>query len=463
MSVPANFTDRSVCVLGLGYVGLTLATAMAEVGFEVFGVEIRDDVLAKLRGGEPHFVEPGLRDQLARLVRRSEIHFSKHIPAACPAGVYIITVGTPLGPDGRSRLDMVESVAREVARHMKPRAMVILRSTVKLGTTRDVVRPILDEAGMEYDLAFCPERTLEGKALTELRRLPQIIGGVTLQASVRAAQLFQFLTPTVIRVQGAETAEMIKLVDNTQRDVHFAVANEVARMCDAAGVSAYEVITAGKLGYPRTNLPLPGPVGGPCLEKDPHILAEGILELGVEPEITLAARRVNERQPSEVVGHIAGLVRQLRGFPERPVVSLLGIAFKGRPATDDLRGTMARPIFNALRRHFPGARFQGYDPVVGRSSVREFGLEPMESAAEAIEGANLVLIVNNHPEFADLPIETLAASLARPGLVYDFWNSFGGKVLHLPFGTGYVALGSHGCSILPTSAAPPVELSAELA
>ena len=143
-----------------------------------------------------------------------------------------------------------------------------MRSTVKIGTTRNLVHPVLEASGKRFDLAFCPERTVEGQALEELRWLPQIVGGETLDVTVRAGQLFQFLTPTVVRVSSVETAEMVKLVDNSQRDVHFAYSNEVARVCDVIGISAAEVIQAGKRGYPRTNLPMPGPVGGPCLEKD---------------------------------------------------------------------------------------------------------------------------------------------------------------------------------------------------
>jgi nucleotide sugar dehydrogenase len=326
-----------------------------------------------------------------------------------------------------------------------------MRSTVKLGTTRRIVTPILDAARVPYELAFCPERTLEGRALVELRQLPQIVGGMTPEAAVRAGQIFQFLTPTVVRVSDVETAEMIKLVDNSQRDVAFAYANEIARACDAVGVSAAEVISAGKLGYPRTNLPMPGPVGGPCLEKDPYIFAEGLKERGIEPEITLAARRLNERQPEEVVAHIAKVLAAA-GVPGAPVVTLLGIAFKGQPPTDDLRGTMARPVLVALKKKYPNARFCGYDAVVSQEGIRQFGVEPRESLAAALEGAHLALILNNHPVFSSMPVIELAARMARPALIYDFWNCFSAADLALPQGVGYMALGSHGHARLPGKA-----------
>lgn len=444
MHVPPTYPDRSVAVLGCGYVGLTLAAVMADVGFKVLGLEIRDDVLKGLERGEPHFLEPGLKDLLQRLVKQGRLRFAKHLPDQCDATVFIITVGTPLDDDGRARVDMVANVAGEVAARLKPNDLVVMRSTVKLGATRNVVMPILNQRGLAYDLAFCPERTLEGQALVELRYLPQIVGSSTLTAGVRAAQLFQFVTPTTVRVSGLETAEMIKLVDNTQRDVFFAFSNEVARLCDETGVEAAEVIKAGKLGYPRTNLPMPGPVGGPCLSKDSYILAESFEASHVRPDIIIASRRTNERVLGEAVDRLKRLAIRLSGFPEAPTISLLGLAFKGRPATDDLRGTTARPILDALLKAFPGGRFRGWDAVVGPDAVNAFGLESTSSLEGAMQGVHVAVIANNHPVFAAMNITALAGDMARPGIIYDFWNNFDGSDLSLPSGVFYASLGGGG-------------------
>jgi nucleotide sugar dehydrogenase len=422
---------------------------MAEVGFDVFGVEVREDVVEVLQRGEPHFFEPGMASRLARTLADGRLRVSQHIPEDNPATVYVITVGTPLDADGRVRLDMIEHVCNEVAAVLHDGDLVIMRSTVKLGTTRQVVRPILESTGKTFDLAFCPERTLEGQAMEELRYLPQIVGGDSYAANVRAGQLFAFVTPTVVRVSDIETAEIVKLIDNAQRDVIFGYANEVAAVCDAAGVSAREVISAGKLGYPRTNLPMPGPVGGPCLSKDSYILAQSLEPLGLEPALTLTARRLNERQPTEVADFLRRTTASMPGFPEDPVVALLGLAFKGRPATDDLRGTMARPIFNALKRLFPSSTFRGYDPEVAALKIAEFGLAPMPSLGDAMRDAHLVVVMNNHPELTGMPLEILASGMATPGLVYDFWNAFDARDLRLPDGIGYAALGSHAQASVP--------------
>jgi nucleotide sugar dehydrogenase len=435
--------------MGLGFVGLTLAVVMAEVGFDVIGVEIREDVVEQLRQGRPHFFETGLRQRLQTLIKRDRLRIETSVPKDVRPSVYVITVGTPLDDEGKVRLDIIENVSQEVAANMAEGTLVIMRSTVKVGSTRKIVLPILDAAGVRFDLAFCPERTVEGQALAELKALPQIVGGNTLAGNIRAAQLFQFVTSTVVRVNDLETAEMIKLIDNTQRDVFFAFSNEVARVCDRIGISATEVISAGKLGYPRTNLAVPGPVGGPCLSKDSYLLVEALAELGMPLDIAAAARKVNEAQPFESIRYVRTATDSLAGFPAEPVICLMGLAFKGRPETDDVRGTTARPILQALRDGFPGARWRGYDAMVPPEIVREFGLQPAPSLAEAFEGAHLVIIANNHPAFAAMSIETLSDRMARPGLVYDFWNHFDARELALPDGVGYAGLGAHGLATLP--------------
>ncbi len=440
MLVPANFQDRCVCVMGLGYVGLTLAVAMAEAGFDVTGVEIRQEVVDSLQQRKAHFYEPNLDEKLSRLMDEGRLRISRRAPIFDTPRVYIITVGTPLDARGQVRTDMIESVSREVAAQLTAGDLVVLRSTVKVGSTRKIVAPILDQAQVPYCLAFCPERTLEGNALAELSSLPQIVGGIDIKSSMRAVQLFQFLTPTVVRVDDLETAEMIKLVDNTQRDVLFALSNEVAYMCEALGVSAKAVIQAGKLGYHRTNLAMPGPVGGPCLEKDPHILTEAAREVEVEPHIVLAARSTNELLPDRCVRAISKYT--LNSGLKVHRVALLGLAFKGRPATNDLRGTMARPILAALRDAFPEAEFRGFDPVVAAKDILDMGLLPAAGLDEAFSGADLVVIANNHPAFSAMALHDLAARMSPPGLVYDFWNHHDPQELRLPAGIRYLTLGS---------------------
>lgn len=442
MALPAAFADKNICILGLGYVGLTLAVAMADTGFRVHGVEMRQSVLDGLAANEPHFWEPRLKDKLIRSRARGAFTFTRDVPAGQDISVFIITVGTPLGADGKAQMRSVEQATRQIAGQMRDGALIILRSTVKLGTARKVVSPILAATGKRFDIAVCPERTLEGRALIELHELPQIVGADSDETRYRCQMLFGHMTPTTVTVSTLESAELVKLVDNTYRDVTFGFANEVAKLCGRMGISAREVIRAGKLGYPRTNVALPGPVGGPCLEKDPHILFEAAQQWGVEMNISKTARLTNEDVPAQSISLISEVMKSMPGFSAKPKVRLLGLAFKGVPATDDLRGTTAKPILEELRRVFPQAEFTGYDPVVPHHEATAFfGFGMHATLKEAFTGADIVLIANNHREFQGFDLGAMAEHMTRPGIIYDYWNMHDDTEMALPQGVRYLALG----------------------
>jgi UDP-N-acetyl-D-mannosaminuronic acid dehydrogenase len=441
MGEPANY---DVGIVGLGYVGLTLATVLAEAGKTVIGVETRADVVQLTNQGIPHFTETGLPDALAGVTKSGKLVAAERFDESFTCDTYIITVGTPLSSDGVARVDMIEAAARDIAENMRDGAMVILRSTVKVGTTRNVVSPVLAATGKRFEIAMCPERTLEGKALQELRELPQIVGADDPAVADRAAAVFRKLTNTIVLVSDLETAEIVKLVGNTFRDVQFAFANEVARLCDAFGVSAHEVISSGKLGYTRTNIPLPGLVGGPCLEKDPHILLESARTRGINLEITSAGRRVNERQPEETVRFISSEInRRELAAPLR--ISVLGMAFKGTPETSDLRGSMSIKVLDALKKAHPDAEIGLYDPVTSQSVLAaEFPDEhTFGRFGEAVSGASVVVIGNNHPSLGTISPRMISEFMGPNGFVFDYWNHFS----HLPpseLGDSYFAVGKSG-------------------
>ena len=440
--LPQNFNDSKVCIVGLGYVGLTLAVAMADAGFRVHGVERDASILKCLSEKRAHFSEVGLNDRLATQIERQNLTFSAKVPSPSKSTIYIVTVGTPIGPDKRTVTQALEAVIADIAEVLRDDDLVVLRSTVRIGTTTEIVRPMLEATGKAFDLAFCPERTLEGKALVELRTLPQIVGGINDRSTFRASQVFSFLTPSIVRVRNAETAELVKLINNTQRDYLFAFANEVAAICDAVGVSAHEVIASGNLGYPRANLPYPGPVGGPCLEKDPYILAEGLERFGFKPQLSLAGRLWNESLPDRSVSELATDLRA-RGVAAPTRIALAGVAFKGRPETDDLRGSLIIPILAALREHFPNAEYVAWDPIVSEANLAVLGLTPMASAEAAFENASLVIFQNNHQALERLRLPELSRLMAKPATIYDYWNQhIGLDATEMADGVIYRALGA---------------------
>ena len=416
-------TDDRVCILGMGYVGLTLAVVMAERGFRVWGAEINHKTLANISEGVPHFFEQGLQVRLKRALKAGTLRFVERL-SAIPAGelpsTYVVTVGTPLGADQRPRMDMVSNVAAEVAEHMPEGALVVLRSTVRLGTTRSVVLARLQASGKTFSLAYCPERTLEGRALEELTSLPQIVGGLTESDLWRATAVFQRLTPTIIKVSSLEAAEIIKLLDNSYRDHMFAFGNEVALLCDAASLDGIEVIRAANTGYERTKIAMPGFVGGPCLHKDPHILQDSLTDFGFDAALIREGRALNESLSDRVIDMI------MRERPaETPLVarkvSICGVAFKGRPETDDTRATPALELIAALRRRFPGATLFGQDFAVADDGIAALGIQPTDIAG-AFRAADIVIVANNNAKYQWVDLDALAASMKRPGVVFDVWS-----------------------------------------
>jgi nucleotide sugar dehydrogenase len=430
--------ENPIVIVGLGYVGLTLAAFMADHGFKVHGTEVRTFILENLERRKAFFLEANLDNVLERVIDNGSFTFSEKIPTSKLNRIFIITVGTPLLSSKKVNTDYIINVAREVENVANDGDLVILRSTVKLGTTNKIIRPILESNGKKIDLAFCPERTLEGAALSELDNLPQIIGADTERERVRASEVFNKITSSVVLVSNNETAELIKLTDNVQRDIHFAISNEVARAANQFPIKASEVISAGKLGYPRTNLSSPGPVGGPCLEKDSFLLAES---LGWNTSLAQSAREINLGLVRETVMFISGKARIL-GI-QNPKISILGIAFKGTPETNDLRGSVSIQIYDMLKTALPTAEIYGFDPMVSQEEANAYGINLHKSLNDSFEGASIVLLANNNKVFANIDIDSLSMKLQKPSLIYDYWGRFDSKHT-FPEGVNYSSWGSHG-------------------
>lgn len=429
-------TDSRICIMGMGYVGLTLAVVMAEKGFEVDGIEINPSILETVQQGRAHFFETNLDFMLRRNVANGRLRFSATIPEDREFDVYVITVGTPLADDGHPRMDMVRSVSQNIADHMREDALVVLRSTVRLGTALGVTKPVLDASGKSYSLAMCPERTLEGRALAELPVLPQVVGGLDQRSLDRAGSVFQRITPTILKVSDIQTAELIKLLDNSFRDVFFSFGNEVAMICEKVGVSAAEVIGSANLGYERTNIAWPGFVGGPCLEKDPHILIDSLRDVSHVPTLIQSARQLNE----DLVEH--SLATALATVERRPgmCISIMGMAFKGQPDTDDLRGSPSVHLLEHIRRELPDAVVRCQDYVAKPDALAALGVEVVDDR-EAFRDADIVFVANNNRRYFTLDFEDRAQLMRRPGVLYDAWNAVYPKI-DLPEGVTLRAFGS---------------------
>ncbi len=420
MSMLSSQNDCVVGVIGMGYVGLTLSVALAECGLRVWGVERDKAIIESLRKNKPHFYEKGFAIRMRRVCARGSLRFVERIDDIGAAlSVYIITVGTQLDAQGKPHMEMIEQAAEDVAGNLDGKELVILRSTVQLGTTRRIVLPVLQQAKKNFMLAYCPERTVEGNAMEELFSLPQIVGGLDALSAWRASMFFQCMTPTTLRVSSLEAAEIIKLLDNSFRDLHFAIGNEVALLCAAAGLDGREVIHAANKGYQRTQIPSPGFVGGSCLHKDPHILVESMRHHDYFPQLIAHGRAVNESMPRHVLDQLERFYDFGTGTGKK--IAVMGMAFKGRPETSDVRKSPTVDLINLLRERYPDARLCGQDFAVADNIIRDdIGIEPV-SVEEGFKDASAVIIATNNKRYQWIDIDTAIATMAAPKVIFDVW------------------------------------------
>jgi nucleotide sugar dehydrogenase len=325
-------------------VGLTLGLTLADLGFKVKAFDINKSVMDSIKRAKPHFYEQGL-DRLLKDHLNKNFRLMENFKGENNADVYFIAVGTPLDNNHKPGLHYLEGAAAGIGKILKHGDTVILRSTVPLGTTRNSVIPILEKesgmkAGDDFLVAFAPERTIEGKALEELRKLPQVIGGINHASCDVVASIFNFMSNSTILVDSLEAAEMVKLVNNPYRDVSVAFANEVALISSAWGIDTKQVIEAANYGYERSRVPQPSPgVGGYCLEKDPFIFIDRAKKKGYEPLLARDARKISDAMIDMVTHTITSFLKKEKIGVKNPKIALLGFAFKGKPVTSDVRGS----------------------------------------------------------------------------------------------------------------------------
>lgn len=419
---------KRVGVVGLGYVGLTLSLTLADLGFSVFGLEKDKKIIKNLTAGRPHFHEDGLAE-LLRTQMRKNFSVVLDFTGSRSADVYVIAVGTPLSKGGKPDTSAIVSAAREVGASLKRNDLVILRSTVAVGTTRKFVVPVLEKesglvAGDEFLVAFAPERTVEGKALEELRKLPQVIGGFNHASAEATAGIFSFLTRSIVTLDSLEEAEMVKLINNTYRDVSFGFANEIALIADKWGVNSVKVIKAANFGYERSNVPLPSPgVGGYCLAKDPQIFSASGREKGYLPAILTAGRNVNEKMLKHIASKTIKFLEDKNINLNTASVVLLGIAFKGFPKTSDMRGSQALEIASILRKRGIKNIF-GFDTAIPTLEIEKTGLKTMRDFSAIAKRADVILVMNNNPDFALYDLKKVLSARKKPLLVFDGWSVF---------------------------------------
>jgi UDP-N-acetyl-D-mannosaminuronic acid dehydrogenase len=412
--IGANVKFQKICVLGLGYIGLPTASTFATHGLQVVGVDVNPQVVDRLNEGELHIYEPGLRTLVQAALRSGNLVIEQHPQ---PVDAFIIAVPTPFKEEKKADMQFVISAAESIVPHLRKGNLVVLESTSPPRTTVDIVRPILERSGLkageDFSLAYSPERVLPGQILRELIENARVIGGIDRASAEAGRDLYETFVRGEIILTDATTAEMVKLMENTYRDVNIAIANEFARLADRFGVDVWEAISLANR-HPRVRILKPGPgVGGHCISVDPWFLVEAAPDIS---PLIHTARMVNDDQPDFVVN----LVRRSVDRLESCRVAALGLAYK--PDVDDLRESPAIEICHKLSA--AGAQVVAYEPY--KPEYRQNSFETVPTLAAALEKADVVLLLVAHTALCNLEPQVVA-QLTPARTVIDCVNAWSVK------------------------------------
>jgi UDP-N-acetyl-D-glucosamine dehydrogenase len=416
--------DRTavIAVVGLGYVGLPLAVEFAKEGFHVIGYDVSTRVVDLLNAGESH-IQDVPATEVADLVRRGLFVATTDESSLARADAISIAVPTPLVKTRDPDMSYVQSAAAAIARQAHAGLLVVLESTTYPGTTRELLKPAFEQMGFvvgrDVFLAFSPERVDPGNPVYHTKNTPKVVGGITPACTDVAVALYNTCIDTVVRVSSTETAELVKLLENTFRSVNIGMANEMAIVCDRLGVDVWEVIEAAgtkPFGFMKFT---PGPgIGGHCIPLDPHYLAWKMRTLNYKTRFIDLASEINSAMPAFVVSKVAAALNEDRKPVNGSRVLVLGVAYKRD--IDDVRESPALDIIRLLE--LDGADVVFHDPYI--PTIREDGHERHGIALtdEALAAADVTVIVTDH---RSIDYQFLADHAA---LVVDSRNAMAGTI-----------------------------------
>jgi len=408
----------AVAVFGLGFVGLPLALSFAMEGSRVFGVDVAPGLIDELRRGESLHQEAYEGRSLPAILREQSAgeRFTPTLDgewAVAQADTIIITVGIPVSAAGDARFEHLTAALQTVAKALRPGHIVILRATVVPGTTEELARPILEStglrAGVDFDLAYCPERIAEGRAFEEFRTMPTVIAGVTRESAERARRALSRVTREITVTDSLKAAELSKVIENVQRDVNIAIVQELAAVCERDGLDVREVIALANT-HKRVRLLDPGPgVGGYCIPNALHYLRPLAQRVGASLPTLEAARQTNEAVPARIVRVALDHAAALGATGRAARFGVWGLAMKDYSNDDRI----SPPVEIANLLAATGADVRAFDPA-----VRPDHPYPAATALEAARGAHVLLVLARQ-EGMDFDDDAPLQALAPGALVLD--------------------------------------------
>ena len=390
--------EARVAVIGLGYVGLPLALATAEAGFQTLGVDVDERRVAELAQGISPITDVS-DEELKRFLDDGHFEPTSDLTRLAGADVFVICVPTPLKhqlPD----MSYIEGAATAIAQHMRRGSLVILESTTYPGTTDEFLRAMLESGGLrsgeDFHLGFSPERIDPGNQRFQLRNVPKIVGGIDEASTELMETFYSSFIDTVVRVSSPTVAETAKLLENTFRHINIALVNEMAILCHDLGVDIWEVIDAAAT-KPFGFTPFyPGPGwGGHCIPVDPAYLSWRVRQMGATAHFVELAREINDRMPAYVVQRINDCLNDQGNSLRSSRVLILGVAYK--PDISDIRESPALTILERLDK--AGADVAFHDPFVEEIELKSGPLKRTDLSAAALREADIVVAVTAHSDY----------------------------------------------------------------
>ena len=419
MTLERRLSERTahVAVIGLGYVGLPQAVAMAESGFRVTGIDVDADRIASLHAGRSYVGDvPAAR--LRRVIRDGSFAARTDFATLGTADVVTICVPTPLSKTKDPDVSYIRAASAQVAGALRRGQLIILESTTYPGTTVEIIKPALEAmgltAGRDFFLAFSPERIDPGNRRFTVRNTPKIVGGFTPRCTRLAVTFYRQFVERVVPVSSPQTAEMAKLLENTFRNINIALVNELAMMCDVLGVDVYEVIEAAAT-KPFGFMPFyPGPgLGGHCIPVDPEYLAWKLKAFDFTARFIGLAGEINAQMPQVVVAKVAEALNAAGKSIKDAHLLVLGATYKRDVA--DLRESPALSVLTLL--HQRGARVAYHDPYVPTVRVNGMSLASVRLTTRLLAAQDCVVILTDHSAF-DIP-----AIVGKAKMVVDTRNA----------------------------------------
>lgn len=413
--------QSTICIVGLGYVGLPLAVAFDGAKFDTIGYDIDSDRIQAFTHGHDPTDEVGDKQ-----VQESTIEFTAQPQTLSRADFILVTVPTPLDTVQAPKLEFVESAARTIGQHITPGTTVVLESTVYPGVTRDIFGAIIEaesglESGTDFHLGYSPERLSPGSNGIGLRDAVKIVSADTEQTRARLATLYeQIVDAGVYAAPTIETAEAAKVLENVQRDLNIALMNEMAIICDHLGLDTQEVIEACSTKWNFHDYS-PGLVGGHCIPVDPFYLVHGSERAGFSPRLILQAREINEYMPTHVAELTVKALNQAGKVLKDSRILILGLSYK--PNIADTRTSEVPNVVNALSEY--DIEVAAYDPIAEPSA--EAGCERLESLQ--FEGFDGILLSTPHDAFHEIDFEAATEALAPNPVLIDVKGQLDGEQL----------------------------------